>query len=94
MQYDLELSLSPFCGCTSILAKNTETAIFGMFSFVEKVHFIYTTLNPSHTVPAFNVLEGRELLKTLWEKKKMLVNISIFFFSHNVFYSIKDKFAI
>ena len=50
MQYDLELSLSTFCGCTSILAKNTEIAIFRMFSLVEKVHFIYTTLNPSHTL--------------------------------------------
>ena len=28
------------------------------------------------------------LLKTLWEKKKMLVT-SIFFFSHNIFYSIE-----
>ena len=31
------------------------------------------------------------LLITLWEKEKMLV-ISIFFFSHNFFYPIKDKF--
>ena len=30
------------------------------------------------------------LLKTLWEKKNMLVT-SIFSFSHNVFYAIKDK---
>ena len=33
------------------------------------------------------------LLKTLWEKKKMLVT-SIFFFSHNVFYPMKDNFHV
>ena len=32
----------------------------------------------------------RSLLKTLWEKEKMLV-ASIFSFSHNVFYTIKEK---
>ena len=32
----------------------------------------------------------KSLLKTLWEKKKMLVT-SIFFFSQNVFYPITDK---
>ena len=34
---------------------------------------------------------GKSLLKTLWEKNKMLVT-SILFFSHNVFYPMKDKF--
>ena len=29
----------------------------------------------------------------MWEKKKMLVT-SIFFFSHNVFYHMKDNFNI
>ena len=33
--------------------------------------------------------EGKSLLKTLWEKKKMLVT-NIFFFSHNVFYPMKQ----
>ena len=32
----------------------------------------------------------RNLFKTLWEKEKMLVT-SIFSFSHNVFYIIKDR---
>ena len=36
---------------------------------------------------------GNSLLKTSWEKKKMLVT-SIFFFSHNVFYPMKDNFNI
>ena len=33
---------------------------------------------------------GTSLLKTLWEKEKMLVT-SIFPFSHNIFFPIKDK---
>ena len=36
---------------------------------------------------------GKSLLKTLWEKKKMMVT-SFFFFSHNVFYPMKDNFNI
>ena len=32
-----------------------------------------------------------ELLKTLWEKKKLFIT-SIFFFSHNVFYSIRKLY--
>ena len=36
---------------------------------------------------------GKSLLKTLWEKKKMLVT-SIFFFSQNVYYPMKDNFNI
>ena len=38
----------------------------------------------------FDVPEGIRLLKTLWEKEKMLVT-SIFSFSYNVFYLIKRK---
>ena len=38
-----------------------------------------------HTMTTFDTLKEKALLKTLWEKKKMLVT-SIFFFSHNVFY--------
>ena len=38
----------------------------------------------------FDALEEKGLLKTSWEKKKMLVT-SIFFFSHNVFYPMKDN---
>ena len=38
----------------------------------------------------FQQSQDRSLLKTLWEKEKMLVT-SIFSFSHNVFYPIKDR---
>ena len=41
----------------------------------------------------FDALEETNLLKTAWKKKKMLVT-SIFSFSHNVFYPMKDKFNV
>ena len=34
--------------------------------------------------------QGRKLLKTMWDKKKML-ETNIFFFYHNVFYTFGDK---
>ena len=43
----------------------------------------------------FDALEEKVSLKHLWEKKKMPVLVtSIFFFSHNVFYPMKDNFDI
>ena len=46
-----------------------------------------------HTMSTFDGPEKDRLLKTLWEKEKMLVT-SIFFFSHNVFYASQDKFQL
>ena len=43
-----------------------------------------------HTIPAFKDPKKRKLLKTLWEKEKMLVT-SIFSFSHNVFHPPQIK---
>ena len=40
---------------------------------------------------SFKLINDRQLLKTLWEKKKLLVT-SNFFFSHNVFYSIRKLY--
>ena len=51
------------------------------------------TLYHTNSMTTFHALEEKSLLKTFWEKKKMLVT-SIFFFSHNVFYPMKDKFII
>ena len=34
----------------------------------------FLTLNLYHTIPTFNDPEEKSLLKTLWEKKKMLVS--------------------
>ena len=41
--------------------------------------------------PDFNDPEKKSLLKTLWEKEKMLVT-SIFSFSCNVFYLFQQEF--
>ena len=38
----------------------------------------------------FDAFEEKALLKTLWEKEKMLLT-SFFSFSHNVFYPVKDN---
>ena len=43
-----------------------------------------------HIILTFNNLE-KEVLKTLWEKEKMLVT-SIFSFSHSVFYPYQNRF--
>ena len=45
-------------------------------------------LNPFPNKPWFLWIYSTSLLKTLWEKEKMLVT-SIFSFSHSVFYSIR-----
>ena len=42
-----------------------------------------------HKIATFN--DPVKMLKTLWEKEKMLVT-SIFFFSHNVFYQSQKEF--
>ena len=41
----------------------------------------------------FDAPKENNLLKTSWEKKKMLVT-SIFFFSHYVFYPMKHQFNV
>ena len=50
---------------------------------------IRTFLTLSETIPSFYG-SRREDLKILWEKEKMLVT-SIFSFSHDVFYTIKQR---
>ena len=52
-------------------------------------HFIHSTLY--HTILNFNNAKEKNLLKTLWEKEKMLVT-SIFSFSRNVFYPSQKEF--
>ena len=45
------------------------------------------------TILTFNDPQERRLLKTLWDKEKMLVT-SIFSFSHNIFYISKTEIII
>ena len=59
--------------------------MYGTFTRTNDIIFLY------HTIPTFNDLEKQNLLKTLWEKEKMLVT-SFFSFSHNVFYPFQNKF--
>ena len=55
----------------------------------------YSKVSPNvlilyHTIQTFKDPEKEAFLHSLWEKEKMVVT-SIFFFSHNVFFPIKDK---
>ena len=50
----------------------------------------FCRLSRYHTILTFNDPQERGLLKTLLKKEKMLIT-SIFSFSHNVFYPIKDR---
>ena len=49
------------------------------------------TVTLYHTILTCNDSQERSLWKTLWEKEKMLVT-SIFSFSQNVFYPVKDRY--
>ena len=51
------------------------------------------TLNPFQNKPWFLRVCSTRLLKTLWEKEKLLVT-SNFFFSHSVFYPSRELSAI
>ena len=44
-----------------------------------------------HSIPTFDDPRKRSLLKSWWEKEKMLVT-SIFSFAHNVFYPFHEEF--
>ena len=52
-----------------------------------------SNLNPLAHNDDFWRTGEKSLLKTLWEMKKILVT-SIFFFSHNVFYPMKDNLNV
>ena len=52
-----------------------------------------TLLNPFPNKPWFLRVCHTRLMKTLWEKEKLLV-MSNFSFSHSVFYPFEELFAI
>ena len=65
---------------------------FELIKFLSNYLFLskgWSGINPFPDKPWFLRVYGTSLLKTLWEKEKMLVT-SIFSFSHSVFYSIKE----
>ena len=51
----------------------------------------WNRFNPLLHRYSFWRINNRRLLKTLWEKKKLLIT-SNFSFSHNVFYSVKELY--
>ena len=59
--------------------------------FGKELKGLFSSLTLYHTVPTFNDPIGRKLMKTFWEKEKMLVT-SIFSISQNVFYPSQNKF--
>ena len=54
---------------------------------------IHVYFNPLPNKPWFLHVPSTNLLKTLWEKEKLLV-MSNFSFSHSVFYTSDEQFAI
>ena len=57
------------------------------------IHILYFSFNPFPNKPWFLRVCSTSLLKTLWEKEKLLVT-SNFSFSHNVFYPFIELSAI
>ena len=87
-------------------ANNTDNAkaiakhVPGVFSendwakyHTKKQSFSKVGFNPFRQKPRFLPVCDTILLKTLWEKDKLLV-MSNFSFSHNVFYQSREVFAI
>ena len=78
--------------CTSFSCKSFsfEMSLFMGFYFSSEFLSTFIAFSDQWYKP-FQHLWKRKLLKTLWEKEKMLVT-SIFSFSHKVFYSSQHKF--
>ena len=71
------------------LPLNRKTSATAVFMKVKKVMKNTHTLRTLYSIDThFNASTTRSFWKTLFEKKKLLVT-SNFFFSHNVFYSIR-----
>ena len=71
-----------------------------LFDLYYKYAFLNISFSLTRQQPAYLCMSMVSLGKAFnplphktWEKKKMLIT-SIFFFSHNVFYPIKDNFNI
>ena len=84
-------------------ALNLEKSV-GQYIFLSEPTFVYHAdlpvfsksrkkmyLNPLLHRYSFSFINNRQLLKTLWEKTKLLVT-SNFSFSHNVFYLIRNVY--
>ena len=90
----LSSSSSWRCSCFTFISSLTWDFLLCFFSFSSTFYNGRKTLNLtlSQTNPDFTCLLYKSL-KTLWEKKKMLV-MSNFFLSHSVFYPFREVSAI
>ena len=75
-------------GITLHSARNVRPDLLSMLSFVLVFWRKVLILKLFHTMTPFATPWGESLLKTLWEKEKMLLT-SIFSFSQNVFFPIE-----
>ena len=76
-----------------VIVSNSNPAGKGLRSSTRTLPFDKNGLNPFPNTPWFLLVCSTCLLKTLWEKKKLLVT-SNFFFSHSVFYRFRKLPAI
>ena len=88
------------CFSNRIMTRTDNTNMLGyilMNTSIQRLNFICVLapkkLNPFPNKPWFLRACSTSLLKTLWEKKKLLVT-SNFFFSHSGFYPFRDFSAI
>ena len=75
--------------CVSVCPQNTSNFV----SQTPALSFVAIVFNPFPNKPWFLRVYSTSLLKTLWEKEKLLV-MSNFSFSHGVFYWLEELSAI
>ena len=89
-----KLGIKPAISCSEILC-TTDWATMDLIhnlSFL-RIFIFYYYFNPIPNKPSFLRVCSTSLLKTLWEKKKLLVT-SNFSFSHSVFYPFRERSSI
>ena len=70
-----------------LFGKDLNSQTIGILWCKSSSSFYSRLVNPLLHRYGFQCINNRQVLKTVWEKKKLLVT-SNFFFSHNVFHSI------
>ena len=83
-------SLLPQCSRSNVLSY---LVLLNLSDHESKQCYWYLSFNPFPNKPWFLRVCSKSLLKTLWEKEKLLVT-SNFSFSHNVFYPFWQRSAI
>ena len=81
------------CYVTEDISKHNillKRIFYFFFLTIQVSIYTYHSFNPLPHNPNFKGPKQRMILKIFWEMKKMLVN-SIFFFSQNNFYPLKDN---